>query len=89
VRKAERCEFKGEADNGEDDDRGGGETYETEAEAGQRRLTRSGAQAEESLPSAGEGGEASRKRRRDGDEDEEEREQGEKKPRNDDDKKGN
>lgn len=43
VRKAERCEFKGvkgEAENGEDDDRGGGEAYETEAEAGQRRLTR-------------------------------------------------
>jgi hypothetical protein len=45
VRKAERCEFKGDAENGEGDDSSFGQdrsaaTFETEAEAGQRRLTR-------------------------------------------------
>ena len=45
VRKAERCEFKGDAENGEGDDSSFAQdrsaaTFETEAEAGQRRLTR-------------------------------------------------
>ena len=44
VRKAERCEFKGEAENGEGEDSSlqdhAAAGFETEAEASQRRLTR-------------------------------------------------
>lgn len=44
VRKAERCEFKGEAENGEGEDSSfqdhSAAGFETEAEASQRRLTR-------------------------------------------------